>query len=180
MSLRHTALLALYVVLNVACGTRATDASPEEPAGIARGSAFESTPLAGAVVVNDADLAVARWGDDPWELARDGDAPVVADDALTLAVSYSGGCARHDFTLVAESRFLESDPVQLVLFVAHNANGDSCEAYPTESYRFDLAPIRALYERAYGSREGVVRLLLRGPDPTRSVLDLTYAFQARP
>ena len=177
MSSRRTALIALCVALN-ACGTSDQDGLLEQPASIARGAAIEPTPYAGAVVVNDANLPLAHWGDDPWELARGADAPVVADDALTLAVSFSGGCARHDFTLVADSRFEASDPVRLVLFLAHDANGYTCEAYPTESYRFDLTPVRALYERTYGRGEGAVRLLLRGPEPSRAALDLTYDFPA--
>lgn len=110
----------------------------------------------------------------------DGDTPVVPHDTLTLTVSYSGGCVRHDFTLVADSRFEESDPVRLVLFLAHDANGDTCEAYPTDSYRFDLTPVRTLYEQTYGSDEGVIRLLLRRPEPFRRVPELTYVFQASP
>ena len=173
-------MLAVAVaVANAACGRGETDDSPEEPASVARSPAFETRPIAGAVVVNDANLPEARWGEDSWELARDGDAPVVADDALTLAVSYSGGCARHDFTLVAESRFRGSDPARLVLSLAHDANGDRCEAYPTESVRFDLAPVRALWERASGRRDGVVRLLLRGAEGADE-LDLVYTFEASP
>ena len=178
MSSRRTALLALHTVAIAACGTGSRDVPPEEPDSIARGTAFEPTPLAGAVVINDANLPLAHWGDDPWELASDSDAPVVAADTLTLAASYSGGCEHHDFTLVADNRFEASDPVALVLSMAHDANGDQCEAYLTESYRFDLAPVRALYERTYGRSQGVVRLLLKGPEPPRVVPDLTYDFRA--
>ena len=179
MSWRRATLLALYIVLAAACSAGNRNASSQEPVSVAPDSALDPTPLAGAVVVNDANRPAARWGDDRWELAGTA-APVLADDALTLVVSYSGGCARHDFTLVADSRFEASDPPRLVLFLVHDANGDRCEAYPTEAYRFDLAPVRALYERAYGRGGGVVRLLLRGPDPPRTVADLTYDFQASP
>ena len=180
MSWRHTALFTLYVVLNAACNARESNASSQEPVGIAWGFAFEPTQLEGAVVVNDANLPLTRWGADPWKLAKGCNAPVIVDDALTLSLSYSGDCARHDFTLVANNRFQKPDPVGLLLFLAHDDNGDRCEAYSTDSYRFNLAPFRAIYQQAYGSREGVVRLLLRGPEPSRSVLDLSYAFRASP
>jgi len=105
---------------------------------------------------------------------------VVADNALVLAVSYSGGCARHDLTLVADARFSVAEPGRLAVRLAHDANGDRCEAYPTETYRFDLAPVRSLYQRTYGGDEGVVRLHLRRPPPSEGHLDLTYAFEAPP
>ena len=168
----RTVPLTLCILL-AACHVRELDAVSVEPAGVARG------PAAGTVVVNDADLPVDHWGDDPCELAID-PAPVVADDALTLAVSYSGGCARHDVTLVADSRFSAADPGRLAVRLAHDANGDSCEAYLTETYRFDLAPVRTLYQRTYGRNAGVVRLRLRRPPPSGAHLDLTYAFEAPP
>ena len=40
-------------------------------------------------------LAIDHWGDDVYELATGGDAPRIAEDVLTVTVSYSGGCARH-------------------------------------------------------------------------------------
>lgn len=168
----RTAPLALCIVF-AACHAREPVAVSMEPASAAPG------PAAGAVVVNDADLPVDHWGGDPCVLATD-PAPFVADDTLTLAVSYSGGCARHDFTLVADARFSDADPGRLAVRLAHDANGDRCEAYPTETYRFDLSPLRTLYQRTYGGHAGVVRLRLRRPPPSEGHLDLTYAFEARP
>ena len=64
------------------------------------------------------------WGTDAYTI----NAATLQDDTLTINVSYSGGCETHAFTLVAEERFLESLPVQLRVSLAHNANGDTCEA----------------------------------------------------
>ena len=72
----------------------------------------------------------------------------------------AGGCARHEFTLVAAESFRESDPVQLAVSLAHDANGDACEAWLTEDYEFDLRPLRDHYRRAYGDRPGRIVLLL--------------------
>ena len=36
----------------------------------------------------------------------------------------------------------ESDPVELNVFLAHDAHNDPCEAYPTERYAFDLPPLK--------------------------------------
>ena len=77
---------------------------------------------------------------------------------LTIEVSYSGGCRRHDFTLVISTSFRESDPVQLPAVLAHDATGDTREAYPTESRVFDLALVRSRYRQFYGPRSGKVVL----------------------
>ena len=84
----------------------------------------------------------------------------ITDDTLRLTVSYSGGCEPHEFTLVTSGTFLESSPVRLPISVAHNANDDSCEAFPTEVYHFDLTDIKALYQEAYQQAAGTIILLL--------------------
>ena len=36
----------------------------------------------------------------------------------------------------------------------HDGNGDSCEAFPTESYAFDLTVVKTGYRHAYGPGMG--------------------------
>ena len=93
-------------------------------------------------------------------------------DTLTLNVSYSGGCETHVFTLVAEERFLESFPVQLRVSLAHNANGDTCEAWITEDYHFDLTPLKEVYQTGYQTDTGTIVLRLKDAPPS----DLAYDF----
>lgn len=100
--------------------------------------------------------APGRWGDDDYVL----NATAIAGDALTLNVSHGGGCATHRFTLVASEAFLESFRVQLAVLLAHDANGDACEAWLTEAYRFDLRVIRNRYREAFGQGPGEIVLLL--------------------
>ena len=45
--------------------------------------------------------------------------------------------------------------------LAHNANSDPCEAWITEGYLFDLAPIKALYQKAYRQDSGIIVLQLK-------------------
>jgi len=97
-------------------------------------------------------------GQDPFVLNDAG----IAGDTLSLDLSYAGGCARHEFTLVASELFRESDPVQLPLTLAHDANGDSCEAWLTQDYEFDLSLLRDRYRQAYGDGPGRIVLLLEG------------------
>lgn len=105
------------------------------------------------VVITDAD---ENWGTDDY-LLRDA---TITDDTLRLVVSYSGGCEAHEFTLITSGMFLESSPVQLVISVAHNANDDPCEAFPTETITFDLTGIKTLYQEAYQQDQGTIILLL--------------------
>ncbi len=112
-------------------------------------------PRAGAVVVSEAPQV---HGQDPFVL---NDA-AIAGDTLSLNLSYAGGCARHEFTLVASELFRESDPVQLPVTLAHDANGDSCEAWLTQDYEFDLSLLRDRYRQAYGGGPGRMVLLLEG------------------
>ena len=119
----------------------------------------------GTVFIGDAG---DRFGTDEYEL----NSATITDDTLNVSVSYSGGCKEHEFTLVASEAFLESDPVQLSVSIAHNANGDTCEAYPTDNYRFDLTPIKKMYQKAYQQEAGTIILRLKdAPDG-----ELVYEF----
>ena len=108
------------------------------------------------------------WGDDSYRV----NSAAIDGDRLIVSVSYSGGCREHVFTLVISNIFLESDPVQLPAVLAHNANGDTCEAYPTETIGFDLGLVKTRYQQSYGPGPG--RVLLRIRDVTGD--DLLYEF----
>ena len=121
--------------------------------------------------VHDRRVVIAdgrSWGDDHHvvnSVALDG-------GRLTLEVSYAGGCASHAFTLVLSASFREADPVQLPAVLAHEANGDPCLAWLTETHAFDLALVRTRYRQFYGPGPGKVALHIEGtPDE-----QLVYAF----
>ena len=120
---------------------------------------------AGAVFIGDAG---DQFGTDEYAL----NSATITDDTLNISVSYSGGCEEHEFTLVVSEAFLESFPVQLHVSLAHNANNDTCEAYPMENYRFDLTPIKTMYQNAYRQEAGTIVLRLKdAPDG-----DIIYEF----
>ena len=108
------------------------------------------------------------WGTDRYTI----NAATLQGDTLTVNVSYSGGCETHEFTLVAEERFLESFPVQLRVSLAHNANGDRCKAWITEAYHFDLTPLKEVYQKGYRTDTGAIVLRLKDAPPS----DLYYEF----
>ncbi|MDE3262908.1 MAG: hypothetical protein OYL41_13100 [Acidobacteriota bacterium] len=154
-------VLLLGAAALAACGEGGLDT----PVAVSVNDVPPAGPRAGAVVFSEAP---ARWGQDPFVL---NDA-AIAGDTLSLNLSYAGGCARHEFTLVASESFRESDPVQLPLSLAHDANGDSCEAWLTQDYEFDLTLLRDRYRQSYGAGSGRIVLLLDSvPDGT-----LLYVF----
>lgn len=170
-------ILCLLLLSATACGQGPDDDPDGAISSTTPADTDDRPPAQGVVVINDnVDRDIALKESDPYELETDGDrAPVIENDTLILTVSYSGGCEAHDFTLVTDGGFMESDPVQLVLTLTHDANDDPCEAYPTERYVFDLQPIRTLYQEAYRTDEGSIILLLRHlGDP--GVVDLAYTF----
>ena len=151
MSSLRLRVLLLGAAALAACGEGGLDT----PVAVSVDDVPPAGPRAGAVVVSDAPHLHGR---DPFVL---NDAAITAD-TLSLNLSYAGGCARHEFTLVASESFLESDPVQLPLSLAHDANGDSCEAWLTRDYAFDLSLLRERYRQAYGDGSGRIVLLLEG------------------
>ena len=105
-----------------------------------------------------------RWGEvivgDPTRNAWGTDAyvvnalPSIANDVLTLNVSYGGGCGAHAFTLITSGVFRESNPVRLPAVLAHHANGDRCEAWITETYHFNVSVLKERYRKASARRQG--------------------------
>ncbi len=85
----------------------------------------------------------------------------VTGDVLTVSVSYAGGCRHHEFRLLKDDSFMESDPVQLRITLIHDGNGDRCEAWITEQHSFDLGDVKARWRAAYRRDSGVVQLRLR-------------------
>ena len=179
-------ILCLLLLSATACG-QGPDDNPDGKISSMTPADTDDRPLDGSVDINpDVDIAIALQESDPYELEIDGDhAPIIENDTLILTVSYSGGCAQHDFTLVTDGSFMKSDPVQLVVALTHDANDDRCHAYPQDRYVSDLAPIKMRYQETYGRDEGSITLHLRHllyPQPSGEpgVLELVYTLQASP
>ncbi len=65
------------------------------------------------------------------------DSTALAGEVLCTAVSYSGGCREHEFTV--HFNRIASDTA--FVFIRHTANEDSCEAYLTRTRRANLQPL---------------------------------------
>jgi len=83
-------------------------------------------------------------------------------DLLTLNIAYTGGSQTHDFQLYAYKVFLESYPAQSDIFLSHGARGDEGDAVIETHLKFDLSPLKDLYNSWY--RDGGP-LLLRIHEP---------------
>ena len=119
----------------------------------------DDTKLVGEVVIlADTDNAADGWAADPYHF----NSATITDDTLTIEVSYGGGCPDepHQFTLLAEPAFMESDPVGLGISIVHNAHNDPCERWVEEKYHFDLTPIKTMYQQAYQQEAGTIVLRL--------------------
>lgn len=176
-------ILCLLLLSVAACGEGPDDNPDGKISSTTPADTDETDPSRGLIDINpDVDVAIALEESDPYELEIDGDdKPVIENDTLTLTVSYSGGCKIHDFTLVTDGSFMESDPVQLVVALTHDDNGDTCEAYSQYRYAFDLTRIQTWYQETYGMDEGSIILHLRYlPHPRHSgkpsVPGLRYTF----
>jgi len=113
-------------------------------------------------VVVDFDTRPGWWPRDPLTIEE----AAVTGDELSVRVSFGGGCGAHDIQAVVWGGWMESDPVQLRVFLSHDGHGDLCEALLVRDARFDLGPVRWAYEEAYGEGSPgsrVVVLLLEDP-----------------
>lgn len=162
---------AAFLVLLLAAGCE--DAGPPVPTTPAvldsRGPSSSDAPYPpyrGQVVVEGSG---AMLGNDAFVLNE----AAITGDTLTISASYSGGCRAHAFTLVIAASFAESSPVQLAAVLRHQANGDPCEAFPTETYAFDLALVRTRYREAYGPGPGKVALQIDGVPADHLVYEFT-------
>ena len=158
--------MLLVLLAPTGCGETRPPAEPTPKSVVRPDTTAPAPSQAGRVVLAGAD---ARLGDDDYVL----NSATITGDTLTISVSYSGGCRTHVFTLVIAASFVESSPVRLPAVLRHEANGDTCEAWPTESYAFDLALVRARYREVYGLGAGTVALQLDGVPEDGLVYEFT-------
>ncbi len=105
--------------------------------------------------------------------------PAVIDSAsmqgnvLVLHLSHGGGCGNHEFALLSSGAFLESNPVQVPMALAHNANGDLCRALLSTTQRFNLAVLRLQFLTSY-PQGGPAILQIRAPGPSGLTTSVRY------
>jgi hypothetical protein len=107
----------------------------------------------------DNESAIQKFKRDTFFLKE---ATLTDNDILSIIVSYSGGCKKHDFILATVSSFIRTDSSdQVNLVLAHENNGDICKKIVKEHLYFDLLPLKERYQQVYGIKASsiVLRLL---------------------
>jgi hypothetical protein len=79
---------------------------------------------------------------------------------LSLDVEHGGGCAEHEYYLVAWGGWMESFPVQVNVLLAHEDHDDPCDAIIRRTLRFDLTPLRDTYWRSYGHGGPIANVII--------------------
>ena len=165
--MKHLLLVILIAIPLFGCDRTQVEMVPDDPVSISRTDVNpDEIFYTGTVFIGDAG---DRFGTDKYAL----NSAMITEDTLNISVSYSGGCAKHQLTLIVSDTFLESFPVQLPVSIAHNANGDTCEAYPTENYRFDLTPIKTMYQETYRQAAGKIILRLKDAPDGEMIYEFT-------
>ncbi len=114
------------------------------------------------------------WAEYPFILS----AAVIEDDTLHLSASYKGGCEKHEFTLLAGSYFMESNPVQADVMLSHNAHGDTCGELIRKELAFDLSPLRYSYQETYPNSTGPLLIRFRDLGEKQGYFRLEYNFDS--
>lgn len=158
MHSRHRPLLTTLALI-ASCST----SQPNEPVVLTHGR----DTVRAAAVMSSSVIDLARWPRDPLVIRS----AEVRGDSLYIAAEHGGGCNDHRYGLVIGPTWMESIPVQVDAYVAHEANGDPCDALLRPSFAFSLLPLREAYRHAYRSASGTVTLNLH---PGRIAVDYRF------
>ncbi len=133
-------------------------------------AACVSTSEPSLTATRDAAVLVDDVNDPAWpadHIVIDS-AVVTADGRVRLFTWYGGGCEEHAVALLVGTAMMESHPVRLRARLAHNANGDPCDAIVYSTFEFQLEPVRRHFRRSYPSGPGVLVLGIDGTAVTYS------------
>ncbi len=89
-------------------------------------------------------------------------------NTLVARVMHSGGCKQHTYELLWNGTFQKSaaGEAQAELVLAHDANGDSCEALLNRTASFDLGPLAQRWREQNKGEHGAVELRFAGSQVT--------------
>ena len=89
-------------------------------------------------------------------------------DTLVVRVMHSGGCKPHTYELLWNGGFQKSaaGEAQVELVLAHDANGDTCEALLTRTASFELGPLKQRWREQNKGEHGTVELRFAGSQVT--------------
>lgn len=79
---------------------------------------------------------------------------MIDKNMMTIEVEYSGGCEKHEFTLLGSKMIQKSLPPKRGLMLYHTNNDDSCRELVADTLRFDIS--------AFAYQKEEIILLLEG------------------
>ena len=85
----------------------------------------------------EASLNRSSENSDPFDLKS----IVLKGDSVEITVGYSGGCRRHTFEIIWNETLSDTEPPETMFIILHDANGDMCEAYITETLVFSVTDL---------------------------------------
>jgi hypothetical protein len=124
--------LLLIIVLLSAYGSCKKDKteskSPDSSEIVLKASADE---------YSDALISHSSGKGDPFRL----DSIRVRGENVEITVSYPGGCTQHTFEIIWNEAVPNTNAPAINLAIIHESNGESCEAYITETLTFKLGEL---------------------------------------
>jgi hypothetical protein len=88
-----------------------------------------------------------------------GESMTIEAKTLRVTVSYGGGCEDHEFAACWDGTILESNPSQLTLTLAHDANDDLCDAFVTRDLFIDISALPAGFGAPSRATADTIRLM---------------------
>jgi len=85
----------------------------------------------------EASLNRSPENSDPFDLKS----IVIKGDSVEITVGYSGGCKHHSFEIICNEALSDTEPPETGIIILHDANGDMCEAYITETLVFSISSL---------------------------------------
>ena len=97
----------------------------------------------------------------------------IAGPKLVINASYGGGCEAHVFQLIASDQWMESYPVQTHVLFSHNANNDTCLAFFTKTFVYNLTLLKQRYQELYQEDSATIIMRIQGGTDNFSI---NYSF----
>ncbi len=90
----------------------------------------------------------------------------ISGDFLILRVQYPGGCKEHEVKTYTTKSIIKTNHPQSELFISHNSNNDSCEAFITKTYRINIIELKKIIKSNFNK---IDLLLLRTYEPNSKI-----------
>lgn len=95
-------------------------------------------------------------------------------DILYLTAGYGGGCDSHDFQLMWDGTFQDSERASLYLI--HDAHYESCRNSEIKNLKFDLSTVKNAYYKVFNVTEGDLLLRIYNKAKGGNSINVNYSF----